>query len=648
MDSQEKEILGPVGNARSKRGGRGKNPDEAAERKRKVRYAAEGSAKALFLMCAVFSTVAVLSIVGFLLYRSFPAFREIGVFQFLFGTEWLPEAGTYGIFYMILGSICVTLGALIIGGVIGVFSAVFLARFCPKAIKKPLEQVVNLLAGIPSIIYGGFGLAVLLPLLQSISPKGMGEGVLACSLLLGIMILPTVVSISKTSIESVDESYYEGAIALGASKPQAVFRVVLPSAKSGVIAALVLGVGRAIGETMAVLMVAGNSNNLPKFFGYIRTLTINIVQEMGYAEGLHKNALIATGLVLLIFVLLINSGFHLIRTALEKRQSNGGRSSLVVGATGDFSMKEVPFRKTGAFYRVLKGISIACASLTALMLAAIVLFVLIKGIPCLTFDRLFGKTTFTKATLWPAFVSTGWLILITLLIAVPIGVAAAIYMVEYAKKGSRIVKVIRMFTETLSGVPSIVFGLFGVILFCDLFGLGRSLLSGSFTLVLIILPTIIRSTEESLMAVPDSLREASLAMGAGKLRTIFRIVLPNALAGILTAVILSIGRIVGESAALIYTAGSVTTMPKGLGDEGSSFAVLMYTVYNMGFTTNAEYEPVFWSAATVLIFIVILLNCLVALVESLSKRKLGAGSARSGRRRQAAKSRPALSEQVSE
>ena len=150
------------------------------------------------------------------------------------------------------------------------------------------------------------------------------------------------------------------------------------------------------------------------------------------------------------------------------------------------------------------------------------------------------------------------------------------------------------------------------------------------------------------MAVPDSLREASLAMGAGKLRTIFRIVLPNALAGILTAVILSIGRIVGESAALIYTAGSVTTMPKGLGDEGSSFAVLMYTVYNMGFTTNAEYEPVFWSAATVLIFIVILLNCLVALVESLSKRKLGAGSARSGRRRQAAKSRPALSEQVSE
>ncbi len=637
MDSQEKDIIEPVVKIRSKKEKKVKHTDETEDRKRKVRHAAEGGAKVLFLFCAVFSTIAVLSIVGFLLYRSFPAFREIGVFQFLFGTEWLPASNTYGIFYMILGSICVTLGALIIGGVIGVFSAVFLARFCPKAIKKPLEQVVSLLAGIPSVIYGGFGLAVLLPFLQKISPTGQGEGVFACSLLLGIMILPTVVSISKTSIESVDESYYEGAVALGASKPQAVFRTVLPAAKSGVIAGLVLGVGRAIGETMAVLMVAGNTNSLPKFFGYIRTLTINIVQEMGYATGVHRDALIATGLVLLIFVLLINSGFRLIRSALEKRQTNGGRSSLLVRTSDSFSMKSVPFRKTGAMAKVLYGMSVAFAVLTAMTLLLIVLFVLIKGIPYLTIDRLFGKPTLSKATLMPAFVSTGWLILITLLIAVPIGVAAAIYMVEYAKKGSKVVKVIRMFTETLSGVPSVVFGLFGLLMFCDTFGIGKSLWAGSFTLVLIILPTIIRSTEESLLAVPDSFREASLAMGAGKLRTIFVVVLPNALAGILTAIILSIGRIVGESAALIYTAGTDTAMPKGPGSKTASFAVLMYTVYNMGFSTNPEYQPVFWAAATVLIFIVIILNVLVALVEYFSKKRLSGASPRKLHRNSPAK-----------
>ena len=218
-------------------------------------------------------------------------------------------------------------------------------------------------------------------------------------------------------------------------------------------------------------------------------------------------------------------------------------------------------------------------------------------------------------TLLPAFITTGLLILISLIIALPIGIASAIYLVEYSKKGSRTVKIIRLFTDTLAGIPSIIFGLFGMILFCDIMKMGYSILAGGLTLTIIILPTIIRSTEESLLAVPENIREGSFALGAGKVRTIFKLVLPSALNGIVTAILLSIGRIVGESAALIYTAGAVAYTPSSIMDPGSSFAVMMWMFAGEGLYINSAY-----ATASVLLIITALINLTVMFMQKKLKR----------------------------
>ena len=246
----------------------------------------------------------------------------------------------------------------------------------------------------------------------------------------------------------------------------------------------------------------------------------------------------------------------------------------------------------------------------AFVLAFIVIFVFVKGFPHLSADFLFGESGNAHTTLAPAFVSTLMLVALALLIALPLGIGAAIYLNEYAKRGSWFVKTVRLFNDTLSGVPSIIFGLFGALFFGSFMNMGYSILGGSLTMVLMILPTIIRSTEQSLSEVPDSMREASYALGAGKLKTVFSVVLPQALAGIITSVILSVGRIVGESAALIFTAGSFIRMPKGITSPGSTFAVLMYKFMSEGLEVDKCY-----ATGTVLIIAVIILNALVALTE---------------------------------
>lgn len=268
-----------------------------------------------FLLCACMSIVAVLLICWFMFSNGFPAMKEIGVSEFLFGTKWSPKntPASYGILPMIVGSICVTLGAVIIGVPIGILTATFLSRFCPKKLHQILEPMIQLMAGIPSIIYGFFGMVVLVPLVRMI-PHSQGVSLFSAAVLLGIMILPTVINLSESAISAVPESYYEGALALGATHERSVFYVMLPAAKSGLMAAVVLGIGRAIGETMAVIMVAGNQARLPSgLFKGVRTMTANIVLEMGYAEGLHREALIATGVVLFIFILIINITFAVIK-----------------------------------------------------------------------------------------------------------------------------------------------------------------------------------------------------------------------------------------------------------------------------------------------------------------------------------------------
>lgn len=262
---------------------------------------------AVFFIAACASVLAVALICLFLFVNGIPAMKEIGIFKFLLGTMWKPGNNIYGILPMIMGSIYVTAGAILIGVPIGILTSVFMASYCPKKVYRFFKSAIDLLAGIPSVVYGFFGLMMLVPLIRNLFHKGNGSSILSASILLGIMILPTIIGVTESAIRAVPSNYYEGSLALGATKERSLFFVVLPAAKFGLIAGVVLGIGRAIGETMAVVMVAGNQARMPAgILRGVRTMTSNIVLEMGYAADLHREALIATGVVLFVFILIIN------------------------------------------------------------------------------------------------------------------------------------------------------------------------------------------------------------------------------------------------------------------------------------------------------------------------------------------------------
>ena len=638
----------------------------------------EKAGKTVFTIAAMICVIAVIAIFGFMLVKSLPAFRKIGFFNFVFGDNWSPDrldkyddaslSGTYGVFKMIIGTLAATVGALVIGGTLGYFTAVFIAFYCPERLKKIFSSTVNLLAGIPSVVYGFFGITFLLPLLANFAPNN-GSGLLATSLILGIMIMPTVVSLSKTSLEAVPRAYYEGALALGSTHSQAVFGTVTKAAESGVTASLVLGIGRALGETMAVVMVAGNSVAYPdSLFNSFRVLTANIVMEMGYAGEVQQGALVATGVILLVFVLIVNLIFGAIskktiksavnKTGLFSRifkkddEKSGVKNSVASGvaskitsgvatdekggekndAKNGVTKRNIFFEKIGDFFSSLKykmktasvgaGVSVGAGIFAGITLLLIIGFVLVKGAPTLFSNPhlLFGKYEFNseKITILPSIVTTLMTLALSLLVAVPIGICTAIFLNEYAKKNNVFIKIIRGAIDLLNGVPSIVYGLFGMITVVALIKGRSTIMAGSLTVGIMLLPTIVRSTEESLKSVQDSLREGSFALGAGKMRTIFKIVLPSALPGILSAIILSMGRVISESAPFIYTMGSViSAMPAGYFDSNATLAVALYRLSGEGWYVNEAY-----ATAVVLIVLVLALNFLAELIAGKLNKKL--------------------------
>ena len=280
----------------------------------------EKGMKMVFLIAACTSVLAVLLICIFLFANGLPTIAQIGPLKFLFGQEWKPSNNKFGILPMIVASIYVTGGAILAGVPIAVLTSVFMARYCPKRIYGVLKSGIELMAGIPSIVYGFFGLVLIVPLIRDVF-GGPGASMLAAIILLGIMILPTIVGVTEAAIRGVPESYYEGSLALGATKERSIYAVMLPAAKSGILAGIVLGIGRAIGETMAVVMITGNQPRMPKgLLKGVRTMTMNIVTDMGYATGLHRQALIATAVVLFVFILIINLSLSL----LNRRSENEG------------------------------------------------------------------------------------------------------------------------------------------------------------------------------------------------------------------------------------------------------------------------------------------------------------------------------------
>ncbi len=574
--------------------------------------------KAIFAAAAIICVACVVAIFSFLIIRSAPAFAKLGVFEFVFGSDWSPDrfdtydsplSGTYGILTMIAGTLAATAGALLIGGVLGYFTAVFIVFYCPKKLRRILSTVINLLAGIPSVVYGFFGISFLLPILSYISPNN-GSGLLATSIILGIMILPSVVSLSSISLEAVPSAYYQGSLALGATRTETVFRIMSPAARSGIAASLVLGAGRALGETMAVVMVAGNAPTYPSgLFNSFRVLSANIVMEMGYSGEVQEGALVATGVVLLLFVLAVNMIFGLLSgravTAAvkhkKKERHSGTHKHRTKNAVSAF-MYKIRAVRIGQIMSMVSGVFVGAA------LVLVVGFIFANGLPYLIQNPsiIYRKYEFASEniTIFPAIITTLWAVAISLIVAVPVGVMSAIFLSEYAKSSTRTVRIIRTAIDILAGVPSIVYGLFGMLSFVALFGGSSSILAGSLTVGIMLLPPIVRSVEESLHSVPHGLREGSLALGAGKLRTVFKIVLPSALSGILSAVILSIGRVIGESAPLLYTMGSViSAVPRGFLDSGATLAVALYQLSGEGWYIKEAY-----ATAVVLIVLVLLLN----------------------------------------
>ena len=602
----------------------------------------EKTGQTIFTVAAIICVIAVAAIFVFMLIKSIPALNKIGLFNFIFGDNWSPDrldkyenatlSGSYGILKMIVGTLAATVGALLIGGTLGYFTAVFIAFYCPKKLKKIFSSMVNLLAGIPSVVYGFFGIVFLLPLLANFAPNN-GSGLLATSFILGIMIMPTVVSLSKTSLEAVPHCYYEGATALGSTHSQAVFGTVTKAAKSGVTASLVLGIGRALGETMAVVMVAGNSVAYPdSLFNSFRVLTANIVMEMGYAGEVQQGALVATGVILLVFVLIVNLVFGFISKKAIKGAVEGKGLFSKIFKRNKKTKKTTFWTKckdkiAGFKYKIKManigaGAAISAGVFAGTILLLVIGFIFVKGAPHLFTNPhlLFGKYKFDseQITILPSIITTLMTVGLSLLISVPIGICTAVFLNEYAKKNNFFIKIIRGAIDLLNGVPSIVYGLFGMITFVALIGGTSSILAGTLTISIMLLPTIVRSTEESLKSVQDSLREGSLALGAGKMRTIFKIVLPSALPGIMSAIILSMGRVVAESAPFIYTMGSViSATPTGYLDSNATLAVALYRLSGEGWYVNEAY-----ATAVVLIILVLGLNLLAELIAGKLNKKL--------------------------
>jgi len=561
----------------------------------------EKGVKTLLFISALSAIIIIFSIIFFLFRDSFPIFQKAGIVEFLIGMRWNPtgQPPLYGAFPLIIGTILVTLGAMIIAVPLSIGSAIFIAEIAPPRIKAIIKPAIELLAGIPSVVFGFFGLIVLTTWIQVSFAVPTGETWLAGSILLGIMAIPTITSVAEDAISSVPREYKEGSLALSATHWQTISKVVVPSAMSGITAAIILGIGRAIGETMAVMMVCGNPTYgliplpITNVFTPIKTLTATLGIEMGeVATGSdHYHALFGLALILLIITLIVNVLATVILGRLKEKQRSTSKKKLLVSYELGRKIKQAFYLIIGVFLVMILLMSIGILPTLGILIVGAILYFLIKklsvkakqrlafstilltiiiviiflgiilayiisnGVGALTWEFIStGPSNLGRSGgIFPAIIGTLYLVAGAIAIALPLGVGAAIYLHEYTKEGV-LTKIIRGGADLLNGTPSIVFGLFGFAFFVLYLKFGFSLLAGQITLAFMILPTIIRTTEEALISVPQSLREGSYALGATKWQTIRRVVLPPATPGILTGAILGIGRAAGETAPLLFTA----------------------------------------------------------------------------------------------
>jgi phosphate transport system permease protein len=626
-------------------------------------FDAEKVVHIFLFICASLATLIVFFIIVFLFSNVGNFFRVVSLDDFLFEEKWLPtdeDDPEFGARNIIAGTLLVTFGAMLIAVPLGILTAIFIAEIATPKISKFLKAAVELLSGVPSVVFGFFGILILNVWIKEVLGAPQGATWLSGSIILAIMALPTITSVTEDAISSVPRHYREASLAMGATKWQTISKVVLPAAISGITAAIILGMGRAIGETMAVLMVTGNSNVFPDpitdIFSPIRTITGTIGIEMGEvpANSLHYRALFALAIILFFMTFIINITSNLIISRFnknlrgEKTKKSKFKSfipkiikdnkdfikyiliillyswllsklfepvfviiiSLILIGTitvlriiSPFKLEEykififsfmfivliswvfstwfgwensilISIAFAGFFIilmilnsvnqqRVMFGIISLAAFISVISLTIIIYYIVSNGLPAITWEFLTESPRYAgrEGGIFPAIIGTLWLTVGAIIYAVPIGMAAGIYLSEYAKDG-RIAKIIRIGIDNLNGTPSIVFGLFGLAFFVLYLDLGISMIAGQLTLALMILPTIIRTTEEAVKGIPQSFREGSLALGSTKWQSISKVVLPAAMPGITTGVILGMGRASGETAPILFT--SVVFQQKNL------------------------------------------------------------------------------------
>ena len=570
-----------------------------------------------------------------------------GVFD-LFGMQWdiLEESGerVFGALTSIVGSLATVVGALVIGIPFGVLTSVIISRYTGGWFKAVLNQLIALFAGIPSVVWGFFGLTVLVPLFQN-NPSGQGEGLLVSILVLAFMTIPTIVNVSVNSLDAVNPDFVQASKAMGNTRNQTVFRMVLPSAKRGIVVACILGVGKALGEGIALSMICGNANVLPGgLFSSFNTMTTLIFSSFTSSDLAARAALFCVGVVLFVFTIVIN----LLVNIAGKEKSANSKSKLVLWIrakifgqkvssgpryrTMDLSKKsekavDFTYRKNA---RICTDIwfwaSVVITAVTFVAFLFVIGYILVNGCPLLfeNFSTVFApyNPLHGGISLLSQIETTLVMIGLTLIICVPLGILAAVWLSQYANEDSWVIKIIRFCIQVLAGAPGIIIGLLGYTLFVQtqMFGRGYTLLAGVLTMSIMCLPTVVNTVENSLRAVPKEYLDASTAMGVGKVRTIFRILLPQSLTGIFSAIILCIGKVVAESAALIFTSGTMQASPSLYG-SGATLAVSMYMFARDGSNQDSAFV-----AGVIIVLVVIIVNLIMYFLERWSERVKNGGS----------------------
>lgn len=580
------------------------------------------------------------SLLAVLVYKSWPVLSHPGKFQLLTSTKWYPEGDEYGALVFVYGTVVTSVIAMLVAVPLGVGAAAYLSELAPPRVRKFCAFMLEMLAAIPSVVFGFWGVEflakkALAPLYEAtgFTNVAAGQGILAAGLVLSVMILPYITAVSFDVMQAVPRSQREGALSLGATRWQMIWRVVLPYARPGIMAACFLALGRAIGETMAVTMVISNSPYLDfRINGTGDTIPSIIAKELFEASGEKQAALVALGLLLLLITLVMNvSGRLLVRWMSTPRVRHGRMVTLAEELPptpprdpGEIVMSR---RLAAVWDRVMCGSLALCQILTIVPLFLILGYIAVRGIDGINWDF------FTKLPndrdgrgLKHAIYGSCMLVTLATAFAVPVGIFAAIFLAEY--RTNRFVAPIRFVAELLGGVPSIIIGIFGYAMFVYPVWLdvtrGRfSGWAGAFALGVMMLPVVIRATEEALRLVPNSLREASYALGATRRQTVLKVVLPAALPAIITGVFLAIGRIAGETAPLILTAAGSQYMPRSPSDPTPFLPFYIYR-----FATYAPGSPeiqMAWTAALVLVVVVTLLNVGVRLMSG--KRVVAAARA---------------------